>query len=408
MLEFLHALLLLDTKTMLAMLFWGNLVSALLIITFRFTSRSKGEWRLSGYYILSRVCLAMAYFCLFFRGSLPVFLSVNYGNTLLLTGLCLEALSLLSASRVGGRGTYVAVGFTLLCSISIFNIVEALHPDASLRVLSASVCVFAVLAVPCVKLLRSGGKSVFQRVVGVCYALFVSLLIPRALHALTHQVDVHSSFFIQTLTFLAMDILMIFSLLAYLLIVKENAEQHINMLARIDVLTGLSNRMSFFEDGSAVFREHRDNRHPLAALLVNVSDFKRINNMYGYNFGDQVLVRLGALIKDNLRACDLCARHGAAEFALLLPRSERECAGQLAQRIRNGAAECFFPQHAEFRLQLDIGYAQGLPGEQAGNLEDFIIRAERNMHGGGPEDATAVPLGGSGPLKQRSGALNGL
>lgn len=379
MLEFLRSLLLLDTRTMLAMLFWGNLVSTLLILAFQLTSRFRGEWRLSSYYALSKLCLTIAHFCLFFRGDLPVFISVNYGNTLLLTGLCLEALALLSASRTGSRCTYVTSGFMLLLGISVFNIVEGVFPDASIRVFSASMCVFGVLIVPCLTMLCRKSDSSFQRVVGICYACFVSLLIPRAIYALTHSIDVHSSFFAQTLTYLFMDILMVFSLLAYMLLGKEHAEQHITMLSRTDMLTGLSNRPNFFEAGAVLFKEHRGRGEKMGAVLVDIVGLKRINEAYGQGFGDQVLTRIASIIRGQMRECDLAARHGAGEFVILQPRSERDLLEQLALKLQTGIEDSFFAQHAEFRLKVDVGVFHGQPGESARSLEDFVNMASHNM-----------------------------
>ena len=108
-----------------------------------------------------------------------------------------------------------------------------------------------------------------------------------------------------------------------------------------DPLTGLFNRYHF----EATLRREvaRCLRHPsrLSLLLLDVDRLKALNDRWGHQAGDQMLARVGGAIKDSLRDCDIAARYGGDEFAVILPDTDVRAARLVAERICNrvGASE---------------------------------------------------------------------
>lgn len=103
-----------------------------------------------------------------------------------------------------------------------------------------------------------------------------------------------------------------------------------------DKLTGLFNRhhlITVLQDEIA-----RCNRygHPLAIMMIDIDDFKSINNNYGHSSGDTMLEYVGALIKDNTRKFDRSFRYGGEEFIVVLPETDVTLAYIVAERIRKG------------------------------------------------------------------------
>jgi diguanylate cyclase (GGDEF)-like protein/PAS domain S-box-containing protein len=113
----------------------------------------------------------------------------------------------------------------------------------------------------------------------------------------------------------------------------EEANEQLRKLAVTDVLTGLKNRRAFEERLVLEFSMARRRKRELAVLLLDVDNFKQINDRYGHAAGDEVLQRLGALLKTTVRLPDLPARYGGEEFVVLLPESGEESALGLARRI---------------------------------------------------------------------------
>lgn len=119
----------------------------------------------------------------------------------------------------------------------------------------------------------------------------------------------------------------------------ENANEQLRRLAVTDELTGLSNRRAFEERLRLEFSMARRRRRELSVLILDVDNFKNINDRFGHAAGDEVLRRLGRLLKTTVRLPDLAVRYGGEEFVILLPESGEEGAAGLSRRLMNRVAE---------------------------------------------------------------------
>lgn len=100
-----------------------------------------------------------------------------------------------------------------------------------------------------------------------------------------------------------------------------------------DSLTGLFNRKFFNQEIELQLARAKRQVEPLSLIMVDLDDLKGINDAYGHLVGDAVLVSLGKVLKDNIRASDVAARFGGEEFAILLPVTNRDGAIELAERL---------------------------------------------------------------------------
>src|SRR6266851_5711000 len=111
----------------------------------------------------------------------------------------------------------------------------------------------------------------------------------------------------------------------------EEANDQLRRLAVTDELTGLRNRRAFEERLVMEFSMARRRKRELAVLLIDVDNFKLINDRWGHSAGDEVLRRLGMILRTTVRLPDLPARYGGEEFVVLLPESGEESAMGLAR-----------------------------------------------------------------------------
>ncbi len=118
----------------------------------------------------------------------------------------------------------------------------------------------------------------------------------------------------------------------------EEANDQLRKLAVTDELTGLSNRRSFEERLVMEFSMARRRKRELSLLLIDVDDFKTINDRWGHAAGDEVLRRLGMVLRTTVRLPDFPARYGGEEFVVLLPESGEESAMGLARRVMQRVA----------------------------------------------------------------------
>ena len=117
---------------------------------------------------------------------------------------------------------------------------------------------------------------------------------------------------------------------------KELLEVNLELwkLANTDSLTSLNNRRYLQEKLASSIAESTRLSQPLSFLLLDLDHFKKINDTYGHLMGDQILQKLGEILRVEMREEDIAARYGGEEFALILPNTELSVALEIAEKIR--------------------------------------------------------------------------
>jgi diguanylate cyclase (GGDEF)-like protein len=151
-----------------------------------------------------------------------------------------------------------------------------------------------------------------------------------------------NQFFQNDLTMSAMFVVVAWTLGFYVKLEKTHIEQ-LTEYANIDGLTGLYNHRYFHEFLNATCEACKKENRELSLLIFDVDYFKSYNDMYGHQKGDELLRELSVLVKSNLRAGDVFCRYGGDEFCIILPDTDKEQAGGIAQRLRNAVSQ----YHAE-------------------------------------------------------------
>ncbi|SMP03653.1 diguanylate cyclase [Desulfurobacterium pacificum] len=112
--------------------------------------------------------------------------------------------------------------------------------------------------------------------------------------------------------------------------------------ASTDFLTQVANRASFDRALSDMVKDFYNRNYPFALLMIDIDNFKQINDTYGHQAGDYVLQELARVIKQQLRARDIVARYGGEEFAIILPGVTFSQAVKIAERIRKSVEKHLF------------------------------------------------------------------
>ncbi|MDR3423050.1 MAG: GGDEF domain-containing protein [Xanthobacteraceae bacterium] len=143
------------------------------------------------------------------------------------------------------------------------------------------------------------------------------------------------------LTVLSFEALLFTIAIAFILLAmaKERAEHRHKTAALVDPLTGVANRRAFLQDGEAQLKHQATDPRPTAVMLLDLDNFKSINDRFGHSVGDRVLEIFADVASGSLRHIDLFGRVGGEEFAGLLRDTTRERALAVAEQIRAGFAE---------------------------------------------------------------------
>jgi len=114
---------------------------------------------------------------------------------------------------------------------------------------------------------------------------------------------------------------------------------HLTEQSTTDLLTGLNNRRAF-EDNSLKWIESNT---PFSMVLIDIDNFKKVNDTYGHNIGDLVLQFLAKILLEGTRSQDVCYRYGGEEFVILLPTTTPEEAWMVVDEIRVNLSEKISP-----------------------------------------------------------------
>ncbi len=138
------------------------------------------------------------------------------------------------------------------------------------------------------------------------------------------------------LTVLSFEGLLFTIAIAFILLAmaKERTEYRHKTAALVDPLTGVANRRAFLQDGEAQLKRQLTDPHPTAVMLLDLDNFKSINDRFGHAVGDRVLEIFADVASSSLRRVDLFGRLGGEEFAALLRDTTRERAVAVAEQIR--------------------------------------------------------------------------
>ncbi|UVM44864.1 sensor domain-containing diguanylate cyclase [Pseudomonas brassicacearum] len=160
---------------------------------------------------------------------------------------------------------------------------------------------------------------------------------------------------------------------------KKLLESELQRLATTDVLTQSSNRRHFFECAHREFEQARLQGMPMAFLLLDIDDFKMINDTYGHQEGDTVLQRIAESGRSVLRRGDLFGRIGGEEFAAVFPGCAPDMALQVAERLQREIQRLAFRSGER---GFGITVSQGLTGITADDqsLDNLFARADAAMY----------------------------
>ncbi len=170
------------------------------------------------------------------------------------------------------------------------------------------------------------------------------------------------------------------------MIEQEREEQklqqiELKLLASTDPMTKLYNRRYFTEISKKVLDISKRERKNLSILMIDIDRFKRVNDTFGHQFGDEVLINLSRLLLESHRKSDIVCRYGGEEFVILLPNTGLEDATILAEKLRILVEELTLvsPKNEGFNFTVSIGVAQ-IDVENEENVELALKRADDALY----------------------------
>ncbi|OGX26375.1 MAG: hypothetical protein A3D10_08110 [Omnitrophica WOR_2 bacterium RIFCSPHIGHO2_02_FULL_48_11] len=155
--------------------------------------------------------------------------------------------------------------------------------------------------------------------------------------------------------------------------------EEVERLALTDSLTEVHTRRYFMERFEEELKRAHNRKTPLSLLMIDVDYFKRFNDQYGHMVGDQILHKIGMIIKENIRGIDIVGRYGGEEFVVVLPDTDRKGAGFVAERIRS-ATEATQIQAYDTVVSVTISIGLTVFPDDAESLSQLIEKADQSLY----------------------------
>ena len=144
---------------------------------------------------------------------------------------------------------------------------------------------------------------------------------------------------------------------------RKRMEEDLRRMAITDELTGIANRRCLIQVGEQELQRIRRSSEPLCVIMIDIDNFKHINDTYGHPAGDAVIQAAARVCAESVREIDTVGRMGGEEFAIILPLTDQAGATELAERLRGRISETVVPWGAdgEIRFTVSMGVAEFKP-----------------------------------------------
>ena len=146
-------------------------------------------------------------------------------------------------------------------------------------------------------------------------------------------------------------------------------------MATKDYLTGIYNRRCLFNELKFLAASAKRYKTGFSLLVLDIDNFKQINDTLGHQAGDSVLQRVASFLKNSIRECDILGRHGGDEFIVILPHLDEKGAGLCAERLRKEVEKADF--NIPLPLTVSIGAAEY---KESMDVDDLIFKADNLLY----------------------------
>ena len=304
------------------------------------------------------------------------------GNALnlLAQGLSVIALRMLlgEASRLR---LIIAVGVVGWLGVAWFGLIQ---PNYPVRVLwgSLAIAVNILISVEALLGVSARRQSRARYVLLAVFAMAASLLIWRNVQLWlaggqlqTIAAPSATNFYYVMLSGLQP----LFAGIGFLLLYNEILQQELRLLARMDPLTGVNNRLAINEATTLMLTQAIRYRSSLGVLMLDADHFKSVNDRFGHQGGDKVLRALVASIRATLRESDIIGRVGGEEFVVLSPGADLAAALILAERVRATVEKTpLLIDGHEVKLTVSVGAATARATDREGSV--LLKRADAALY----------------------------
>lgn len=316
------------------------------------------------------------------RGQVPDFISIVLGNIFVVAGYFF--LSVCLAGFLGRKTSqlYLQAGLVFVAVITMLQY-GWIHPDTSKRLIAYSVVLGAQHAQIALFLYRNRTDTL-RIPIGSMILMMVGLCLSNLIRIVGVTLHGAPSNYLNAGSFLGW-VLIINSCLqwgamvAFVWMTAAILRGKLEAQAATDPLTGALNRRGMELAAEQSILACKRESSPLSAAVIDLDDFKRINDSYGHHCGDATLIAVASCLQRNMRDGDVLARIGGDEFAVLLPRTSCSEATEIIETLRRSiAATAIIYGQIQTQVSASFGLSELQP--HTDNWEQLFMRCDKALY----------------------------
>lgn len=371
-----------DISTIMKILAWENLLFGILVSMYRMSQQPANHGKKLLFYSVSKYVQAVAWVFINLSVALLPDSLIFVGNLLLFVGVFIESRVILGTIGVRKRLSYRVQAIAFFAAILFFYLQKSRADDTRGDFFLSHLVITVLFFFPAIVCVFRSGGSRLKIVMGTLYALFFLSSIYRfVLESFGFHFFPGTDMLDEGLFFYMFVSIMFIGGTGFLLLVKEDDDRRLLEMAYLDSLTGLLNRRHFGEEAAVTLARHVRSGCEMSMLFIDIDYFKKVNDTYGHEFGDEVLRNLSSLMRKTVRTTDLACRWGGEEFLILLSDSSAEHARMVAHRIQQGISFSTFAARPDFSYTVSVGIYAAIPRPGPDDsLASFIERSDRAMY----------------------------
>ena len=370
--------LVINSATMMITIVVGQFFSGILILAY--TSRHERSIALNTF-LVSKLLQTLAWILISHRTNMPGMIVNAASNLMLFTGVTLELIAFLilkDSFTQTNKKVYLSLlagGFLAYSAAAAFGIAE------NIKISIASSSLALLTAFPVYRLFTGKHASLLQRLIAASFSVTALTLLFRGVTSITSGLNLSlaSSNAFNSWLYVVLYLHMVTGSMGFILLDKERLDAELVKAATLDGLTNALNRQTFEKRSAEMISLFSRKQEPVSCLLLDIDNFKQVNDLHGHLMGDAILRGFASTIRNSLRDYDIFGRYGGEEFSVLLPGADKNQALASAERLRAAVEAQTMEGHPEIRYTVSIGVATLIPDRET-TTEQFYRLCDRVLY----------------------------
>jgi diguanylate cyclase (GGDEF)-like protein len=369
--------MLINVVTVIILIIIGNFLTGAFVLAYHFNPSDAPCKRI---FFIAKTMQSIGFILMTLRDYAPDFIAVLLGNLTLIVAIMLETWALIQVKRpfIGKlKNSYL---IATSAALVIFTIIYFWFNTEANRTFVFSLESALLLTGTIFVYLMDRRRTALMTIIAAIHIVLFLFLTFRAFNAYFQLFDytIFSTHWFNQITFAALFAHMMTVNVGFILLTKQKTDAVLLEAATIDQLTQVINRKTFLDGGKKVISKAHDDKLPVTMWMLDIDNFKYINDTYGHIIGDQVLTEIASLLKQILIENQLFGRFGGDEFASIVAGLDEKTSDQMTDTACKLIAATPFTEKS-LSVSVSIGVVTIIPKKDT-NFDTFYRLADEALY----------------------------